>query len=91
MKKIRVLLACLAIVAAALLVTTEAFSGRDPACTYSQQFYKSGQNYFPTGQLGLHYVCYITPMACTYYQPDPVLQPDNYVPCRQGFYQCINC
>lgn len=88
MKRLRIILASLAVI----LAISASFAFRDkvdPPCRYSQQYYKSGFNYFPTGQLGLHYTCIICPFACTYYLPDPVLQPDNYVPCQQGVYQPI--
>lgn len=88
MKRLRIILCAMAIV----LAVGASFAFRDktdPPCRYSQQYYKSGFNYFPTGQLGLHYVCMMVPYPCTYYLPDPVLQPDDYHPCQTGMYYPI--
>jgi len=82
MKKFRLILMSLVIV----IAVGGAFASTEPPCVYQQQFYKLGFNYQPAGQMGLHYACILCPFACTYYRPDPVLQPDNYVPCRQGIY-----
>lgn len=86
MKKFRLILMSLVIV----LAVGGAFASSDPPCSYSQQYYKVGSSYLPTGQLGVHYVCLMCPTVCTYYLPDPVLQPENFVPCRQGVYYQLN-
>ncbi len=82
MKKFRLIVMSLVIV----LAVGGAFASTEPPCVYEPQYYKSGFNYLPTGQLGVQYVCVLCPFACTYYRPDPVLQPTNFVPCRQGIY-----
>jgi hypothetical protein len=82
MKKFRVILMSFII----LIAIGGAFATSDPPCVYDQQFYKSGLNYFPTGIYGVHYACAVCPYNCTYYRPDPVLQPNNYVPCKTGLY-----
>lgn len=90
MKKIRIFLMCAAVISAICLAAAEVTAKTEPACIYSQQYYKLGFNYFPTGQLGLHYVCFTGPSwICTYYVPDPVSAPDDYYPCRSGYYYQI--
>jgi hypothetical protein len=91
MKKTKLFFALLAIILAGTFLVAENTMGRtDPACIYSQQYYKLGFSYMPTGQMGLHYVCFINPYICTYYLPDPVLQPDDFHPCRTGVYYPVN-
>lgn len=89
MKRLRIILCAMAVV----LAVGASFAFRektDPPCRYSQQYYKIGFNTFqPTGQLGLHYVCFMTPQICTYYLPDPVLAPEDFHPCQQGAYYPI--
>ncbi len=85
MKKIRVLLMALAV----LIAVGGAFATTDPPCVYQQQYYRMGSTFLPAGTEGLHYVCIWCPSACTYYLPDPVLQPNNYFPCKTGTYYPI--
>lgn len=82
MKKFRLILMSLVIV----LAVGGAFGSTEPPCVYEQQFYRLGLGFAPAGQLGVQYACILCPFACTYYRPDPVLQPNNYFPCRQGIY-----
>jgi hypothetical protein len=82
MKKFRVILMSFII----LIAVGGAFATTDPPCVYQQQFYRSGFGFYPAGTEGVHYACVLCPFACTYYRPDPVLQPNNYVPCKSGLY-----
>lgn len=82
MKKFRIILMSFIIV----IAVGGAFATTDPPCVYEPQFYKLGLVYQPAGTMGVHYACILCPFACTYYQPNPVLQPNNYVPCRTGLY-----
>jgi hypothetical protein len=82
MKKFRMILMSFII----LIAVGGAFATTDPPCVYEQQYYRVGQAFYPTGTYGVSYVCMACPFACTYYLPDPVLQPNNYFPCRTGMY-----
>jgi hypothetical protein len=56
-------------------------------CTDYPQFYKVGLNQFePAGALGSEYYCLDAATTCTYYQPNPIGQPNYYVPCTSGYY-----
>jgi len=82
MKKFRVILMSFII----LIAVGGAFATTDPPCVYEQQYYKTTMSYQPAGIIGVEYACILCPFACTYYRPDPVLQPYNFVPCRTGLY-----
>lgn len=82
MKKFRLILMSLVIV----LAVGGAVASTEPPCVYEQQYYRSGFSFLPAGQMGVQYACILCPFACTYYRPEPVLQPDNYAPCREGVY-----
>jgi hypothetical protein len=61
----------------------------DPPCWYNQQYYKVGNSYLPAGVLGVDYDCWESTSTCTYYRPNPVTQPNYYVPCLDGTYTVI--
>jgi hypothetical protein len=85
MKRLRIILTAIALmlgIGGSIALAEES----DPPCSYQQQYYKVNFSFVPAGTLGLHYACVVAPYPCTYYLPDPVLQPNNYVPCRQGVY-----
>lgn len=68
-----------------------AFAGkpRCAACEYSPQYYLSGSTYVYAGIFGEDYYCWDYQYVCTYYRPNPVLQPNYYLPCRNGFFEEI--
>jgi hypothetical protein len=84
MKKIKMALAALAIVAG----VGSAFAMKiksGPECFDLPQYYKCGDGYVPAGQLGIDYDCDWDPSAtCTYYEADPVNRPGEYVICHTG-------
>ncbi len=55
-------------------------------CSYSQQYIWTGSGYSPVGEWGVDFDCWITAGTCTYYKPEPALQPNVYAPCHQGAY-----
>ena len=57
-----------------------------PECYYSPQFYKVDELYFPAGEKGVNYHCMMVGGTCTWYKPDPILQPNTYVHCTEGYY-----
>jgi hypothetical protein len=40
----------------------------------------------PAGNYGIDYNCVDSPEVCTYYQPDSVAHPQEYLPYRKGRY-----
>ncbi len=58
-------------------------------CNADTQYYLSGSTYFPAGLYGVQYYCYQVPLICTYYQPNPISQPNVYNPCVIGEYEPI--
>lgn len=82
MKKFRVILMSFIIIVA----VGGAFASTEPPCVYQQQYYRQGLGYAPAGVYGVQYACILCPFTCTYYRPDPVLQPNNYQPCKDGIY-----
>jgi len=80
MKKFRAILMTLAIVVSVGF----AFANTQNPCIFYEQYYKQGDCYFPVpGNYGYHYICVSSGPGCTYWQPD-IMQPDFFVPCRQG-------
>jgi len=84
MKKLKLTLIVIAVVAS--IGGAFASKSRCAACQYSQQYYRFGSGYLPAGEFGYDYACAQITGTCTYYQPDPVNQPNYYEPCRSGAY-----
>jgi hypothetical protein len=78
----------LALIATAILVSIGGAFATRPCvqCEHANQYIPSGQGYVQVGEYGIDYFCYSTSGICTYYQPDPLSQPNHYVPCRTGGY-----
>jgi hypothetical protein len=83
MKKIKLVLMTLAVIIAVggALATT-----RVTACSDRPQFYQAFGYFFPAGQYGEDYYCVQSSGYCTWYQPNPIGNPNWYVPCRTGFF-----
>jgi hypothetical protein len=86
MKMFRLIMLVVVVLASTAIAASDVLGRNDPPCVYAMQFYKSGMGYYPAGMEGLHYACVVSPPACTYYRPDPVLKPNDYHPCKSGFY-----
>jgi hypothetical protein len=81
MNKIKMAFIAVAILAA----VTGAFATRPCfACEYSQQYIWNGGGYTPVGEYGVDFDCIVASGICTYYRPEPVLQPTVYSPCHMG-------
>ncbi|MBO9200967.1 MULTISPECIES: DUF6520 family protein [Niastella] len=50
------------------------------------QYIPVNNSFKPAGELGVNYNCHDSTDTCTYYQPDPVGHPLQYLPARQGVY-----
>lgn len=84
MRRIKIILIAIAIVVS--IGGAFAEKTRCALCETYQQYHKVGDAYVATGEYGYDYACWQVPGTCTYYQPDPVNQPDVYLPCRSGVY-----
>ena len=81
MKKIKIILNSIAIT----IAITGAFATR----LYMQhndqtQFIPVNDTYKPVGDFGIDYNCYDSQNVCTFYQPDSVARPKEYLPFRKG-------
>ena len=63
----------------------------DPYCVDFPQYYLYNNNqYIYAGYYGWDYDCDNLPgVPCTYYQPDPVGHPNDYVMCHEGNFIAI--
>ena len=86
MRKIKIVFMSIAVIAA----VGSALAGKpDSSCEDFPQYYKTAFGYAPAGDFGVSYYCLNTAGVCTYYRPNPVTQPNTYVPCRLGIYQPV--
>ncbi len=88
MKKVKLLF----ISSALLLAVGGALANKihDQVCFGFDQYYLSGSAYYPAGIFGVTYVCLDYPIiTCTYYRPNPISQPNVYVPCLTGQYYMV--
>jgi hypothetical protein len=81
MKKIKILLnsIAIAIAIAGALATRLYMQHNDQA-----QYIPENDTYKPVGDFGIDYNCYDSQNVCTYYQPDSVAHPKEYLPYRNG-------
>ena len=86
MRKIRILLMSLAVIAA---VSTALAGKPDPFCDDYPQYYVTAYGYAPAGDFGINYFCWDGAGVCTYYRPDPFNHPNTYLPCKPGQFQLI--
>lgn len=82
MKRTKISLMALAAIAA----LTTAFATRPDclSCENTQQYHKNGSVYEAMGEFGIDYDCDPNVSTCTYYRPNPVMQPNVYAACRLG-------
>jgi hypothetical protein len=80
MNKIKVSFVALAIFAG----VGGAFATNCVQCDNSPQYVWNGIGYVSVGIIGEDYDCWVTGGVCTFYQPDPVGQPNVYAPCHTG-------
>jgi hypothetical protein len=87
MKRIKIILNAFAI--------TIAIAGAFATRFYMQenekpQYIPVNNSYKPAGDLGIDYNCYDSDTVCTFYLPDSVASPKEYLPQRQGRYVPIS-
>lgn len=81
MKKIKIILNSIAIT----IAIAGAFATRFCVQQHNQpQFIPVNDIYKPVGDFGIDYNCYDSQNVCTFYQPDSVARPKEYLPYRKG-------
>lgn len=83
MKRIKIILNATAI--------TLAIAGAIATRLYMQdndhpQYIPANNSFKPVGDFGIDYHCHDATDVCTYYQPDSVARPQEYLPYRKGKY-----
>jgi hypothetical protein len=58
-------------------------------CVFAEQYYYYGGSYVPAGTFGYDFYCLDFGGVCTYYKPNPISQPNTYLPCRSGVHTII--
>lgn len=59
---------------------------RCAVCEGYTQYQLVNGGYVEAGDYGYDYACWLLPGTCTYWQPDPINQPNYYAPCRSGVF-----
>jgi len=86
MKKIKIILNAIAIT----IAIAGAFATRYYMKENSSQYIPVNDTFKPVGDFGFDYKCYDSKNICTYYQPDSVARPEEYLPYRKGQYAPLN-
>ncbi|WP_205512342.1 DUF6520 family protein [Longitalea arenae] len=82
MKKIKLILNAIAVTVA----IGGAFATHYYMHDNQPQYIPAFEAFTPAGDYGIDYNCADSPGVCTYYQPDSVTRPGEYLPYRQGRY-----
>jgi hypothetical protein len=87
MKRIKIMLNAFAI--------TIAIAGAFATRFYMQenekpQYIPVNSTYKPAGDFGIDYNCYDSNIICTFYKPDSVAHPKEYLPFQKGRYVPLN-
>ena len=87
MKRIKIILNAIAVtVAIAGAFATRFYMQEDEQL----QYIPVNNSYKPAGDFGIDYNCYDSNIVCTFYQPDSVARPKEYVPFKNGQYVPLN-
>jgi hypothetical protein len=88
MKKLKVILLTVVV---SIAITGALAAKKAAFCDTAPQYYKNGDSYIPAGELGVNYTCITqVPATCTYWRPNPVMQPTTYQPCKWGCFYPLN-
>jgi hypothetical protein len=80
MKKIKIMLSSIAIT----IAITGAFATRFCMHNHQTQYIPLNDTYKPVGDFGTDYNCVDSQNVCTFFQPDSVACPKEYLPYRKG-------
>jgi hypothetical protein len=61
-----------------------AFATHCEQCENSPQYIWNGSMYVRVGIYGEDWDCFVGSGVCTFYQPDPIGQPNSWSPCHEG-------
>jgi len=91
MKRIKIILNSLAITGAIVLALATRFCMQHES---QPQYIPANSNalnqYKPAGHLGTDYNCYDSNTTCTFYRPDSLNRPGEFLPAQKGFYMPVN-
>lgn len=86
MKKIKIVLNAIAVTAAiAGALATRFYTQHEN----HQQYIPANNTYIPAGEYGTDYNCFDAKGICTFYQPDSLNHPNQFLPCKKGRYEPI--
>jgi hypothetical protein len=80
MKRIKIILNAIAIT----LAIAGAFATHYCMQNNIPQYIPVNGAFNPVGDFGIDYNCYDSKSTCTYYQPDSVAHPEEFLPYRKG-------
>jgi hypothetical protein len=87
MKRIKIVLNAIAItVAIAGALATRFYTKQED----QPQYIPCNNTYLPAGEYGIDYNCFDSAGECTFYRPDSLNHPNQFLPCKRGRYQAIH-
>lgn len=86
MKKIKIVLNAIAIT----IAIAGAFATRYCMHNNTAQYIPENDIFKPAGEFGIDYKCYDSKTTCTFYKPDSVARPQEFLPFRNGQFVPVN-
>jgi Family of unknown function (DUF6520) len=91
MKRIKIILNSIAITGAIVLaLATRFYMQHEGKPQYIPVINSTLNQYKPAGRLGTDYNCYDSNTTCTFYRPDSLNRPDEFLPAQKGSYTPAN-
>ena len=91
MKRIKIILNSTAITGAIILALATRFCmHRESQTQYIPANNTSLNQYKPAGKLGIDYNCYDSNSICTFYRPDSLNRPGEFLPAQKGLYMPVD-
>jgi len=86
MKKIKIVLNAIAIT----IAIAGAFATRYCIQNNTSQYIPENNSFRSVGEFGIDYNCYDSNNTCTYYRPDSVARPQEFLPFHKGKFVPVN-
>ena len=86
MKKIKIVLNAIAIT----IAIAGAIATRYCMQNNTSQYIPDNNTFKPAGEFGIDYNCYDSKNTCTFYRPDSVARPQEFLPSRSGQFVPVN-
>ena len=91
MKRIKIILNSIAITGAIVLALATRFCMQHESLPQYIPVSNTPLNqYKPAGKLGVDYYCYDSNSICTFYRPDSIKSPGEFLPAQKGLYMPVN-